>query len=83
MIVTAEDDIELFRKAGKLAGQVLEAISKMVAPGVTTWEIDAYAEKLIRDGGAIPTSKLPWLPATVCASVNEEVVHGIRANTRN
>jgi methionyl aminopeptidase len=78
MIVTADDEIELFRKAGKLAGQVLEAISKMVEPGITTWELDVCAEKLIRDGGAIPTFKgYRGFPATVCISVNEEVVHGI------
>jgi methionyl aminopeptidase len=78
MIVTEQEDIELFRKAGKLAGEVLEAISKMVAPGMTTWEIDEHAEKLIRAQGAIPTFKgYRGFPATVCASVNEEVVHGI------
>lgn len=83
MIVTAEEDIELFRKAGKLAGEVLEAISKMVEPGVTTWELDAAAEKMIRDAGAIPTFKgYRDFPATICASVNEEVVHGIPSKQR-
>lgn len=78
MIVSTEEDIELFRKAGKLAGQVLEEICKMVEPGITTWELDVLAEKLIRDGGAIPTFKgYRGFPATVCVSVNEEVVHGI------
>ncbi len=78
MIVLIDEDIELLRKAGKLAGEVLEALSKMVAPGVTTWEIDEYAEKLIREGGAIPTFKgYRGFPASVCTSVNEEVVHGI------
>lgn len=78
MIVSADEDIELFRKAGKLAGQVLDAICKRVEPGVSTWEIDEYAEKLIREAGAVPTFKgYRGFPATVCASVNEEVVHGI------
>lgn len=78
MIVTAVEDIELFRKAGKLAGEVLEAICNNVAPGVTTWELDVFAEKMIRDAGAIPTFKgYRGFPCTVCASVNEEVVHGI------
>lgn len=78
MIVTADEDIELFRKAGKLAGETLEMLSKMVQPGITTWELDAAAEKMIRDGGAIPTFKgYRNFPATICASVNEEVVHGI------
>lgn len=78
MIVSASEDIELFRKAGKLAGFVLEEICKKVEPGISTWEIDEYAEKLIRENGAKPTFKgYRGFPATVCASVNEEVVHGI------
>lgn len=78
MIVSLDEDIELLRRAGKLAGEVLESISKIVAPGVTTREIDDYAEKLIRDGGAVPTFKgYRGFPASVCTSVNEEVVHGI------
>jgi methionyl aminopeptidase len=78
MIVTAEEDIELFRKAGRLAGQVLEALTKMVEPGISTWDLDLFAEKAIRDGGAIPTFKgYRGFPCTICASVNEEVVHGI------
>ncbi len=78
MIVTESEDIELFRKAGKLAGEVLEALTKIVAPGMTTWEIDEHAEKLILEQGAIPTFKgYRGFPATVCISINEEVVHGI------
>jgi len=78
MILTKDEDIELIRRAGKLAGEVLEAISKMAAPGMTTWELDEHAEKLIREQGAIPTFKgYRNFPATICASVNEEVVHGI------
>lgn len=78
MIVTNESEIELFKKAGKLAGQVLEALSEMVKPGISTWELDSFAEKSVRDGGAIPTFKgYRNFPATICASVNEEVVHGI------
>lgn len=78
MIVTAEADIELFRQAGKLAGQVLEALSERVEPGISTWDLDVFAEKMIRENGAIPTFKgYRDFPCTICASVNEEVVHGI------
>ncbi len=78
MIVTADEDIDLFRKAGKLAGQVLEELSRMVKPGISTWDLDRAAEALIREGGGIPTFKgYRGFPATICASVNEEVVHGI------
>jgi methionyl aminopeptidase len=78
MILTKDEDIELIRLAGRLAGQVLELISQAAKPGMTTWELDVMAEKAIRDAGHIPTFKgYRKFPATVCASVNEEVVHGI------
>lgn len=78
MILTIDSDIELIRKAGKLAGEVLEYTASLVKPGITTWELDVAAEKAIRDGGAVPTFKgYRNFPCTICASVNEEVVHGI------
>lgn len=78
MILTKEEDLKLIREAGKLAGQVLELVSNTAAPGITTWELDEIAEKAIRDAGHIPTFKgYKGFPATVCASVNEEIVHGI------
>ncbi len=78
MILTTDEDIELIRLAGRLTGEVLELISKAAKPGMSTWELDVMAEKAIRDSGHIPTFKgYRKFPATVCASVNEEVVHGI------
>lgn len=78
MILTQEADLEMIRRAGQLAGQALEHIVNMVAPGITTWELDEAAEKVIRDGGGIPTFKgYRGFPCTICASINEEVVHGI------
>lgn len=78
MILTKEEDIALIREAGRLAGEVLEMISVAAVPGITTYELDQMAEKAIRDAGHIPTFKgYRGFPATVCASVNEEVVHGI------
>lgn len=78
MILTAGEDIELIRNAGRIAGEVLELVAQMVTPGISTWELDVFAEKAIRERGAIPTFKgYRNFPATICASVNEEVVHGI------
>jgi methionyl aminopeptidase len=78
MILTASEDIELIRKAGRIDGEVLEAIANMVVPGITTLELDEFAESAIREAGALPTFKgYRDFPRTACISVNEEVVHGI------
>lgn len=78
MILTDQSDLECIRKAGKLAGQTLEYLASLVEPGITTWELDEFAAKAIADAGVIPTFKgYRGFPACICASVNEEVVHGI------
>ena len=66
------------RAANPLVARVLEALRSLVVPGATTLSIDAEAERLVRDAGAEPAFKgYRGFPATVCASVNHEVVHGI------
>ena len=76
-------ELEKMRAAGKLVGQVLTALTATVAPGVTTAELDAVAETLIADAGATPAFKgYHGYPATICASVNEEVIHGIPSGRR-
>ncbi|WP_210504326.1 type I methionyl aminopeptidase [Nocardioides xinjiangensis] len=78
-IKTAEQ-IDLMRVAGRLVGETLELLRAAVRPGVTTLELDTLAEAHIRDHGGVPSFKgysHPPFPATICASVNEEVVHGI------
>jgi methionyl aminopeptidase len=73
-------EIEKMRRANVLVADVLAELSEMVAPGVTTAELDAAAEKLVLAGGAEPAFKgYRGYPATLCASVNDEVVHGIPA----
>ena len=65
------------RAAGRLVGQVLQELRAMAQPGVTTIAIDRAAEKMIRDAGALPTFKgYHGFPYSICASVNEQVVHG-------
>ena len=74
------DQIDLMRLAGLLVGETLELLRAAVRPGVTTGELDTLAEANIRDNGGIPSFKgysHPPFPATICASVNDEVVHGI------
>jgi methionyl aminopeptidase len=71
------------REAGRLVGEVLTELTSMVAPGVTTADLDAAAEKRILAAGAIPAFKgYHGYPATICASVNEEVIHGIPSGRR-
>jgi methionyl aminopeptidase len=70
-------EIEKMQVAGRLVGQVLQALRQMAEPGMTTLEVDAAADKMIRDGGAYPTFKgYHGFPFSICASVNEQVVHG-------
>ncbi len=65
------------RAAGRLVGQVLQELRTMARPGIATIEIDRAAEKMIRDAGALPTFKgYHGFPYSICASVNEQVVHG-------
>jgi methionyl aminopeptidase len=76
-------ELEQMRAAGRLVGDVLTALAAMVAPGVTTAELDAVAETMIADGGGTAAFKgYHGYPATICASVNEEVIHGIPSGRR-
>jgi methionyl aminopeptidase len=71
-------EIELMRKAGELTANVLFHLSKMVEAGVTLSDLDAAAEKMTRDAGAVPAFKgYLGYKHTLCTSVNEQVVHGI------
>jgi methionyl aminopeptidase len=71
------------REAGRLVGEVLTELAAHVSPGVTTADLDELAEKRIRRAGAIPAFKgYHGYPATICASVNEEVIHGIPSGRR-
>lgn len=83
MIVSKDVDLEYVRKSGRLAGEVLELLARTAAPGMSTWDLDQIAEKRIREEGALPTFKgYRNFPATVCISINEEVVHGIPSKER-
>ncbi|MBK7992774.1 MAG: type I methionyl aminopeptidase [Blastocatellia bacterium] len=78
MIITkTRAEIQKMYGAGQLVAQVLRQLSRLVTPGITTSELDIYAEKCIRDAGAIPTFKgYRGYPYSICTSVNEQVVHG-------
>ncbi|MGE5652889.1 MAG: type I methionyl aminopeptidase [Bacillota bacterium] len=78
IILKSDQEIQCMREAGRVVAQVLDALTKAVAPGISTAELDRLAERIIRDAGALPSFKgYNGFPASICASVNEEVVHGI------
>ena len=83
VFLKTEDEISLMREANQLVGKTLAELAKYVIPGVTTLQLDKIADEFIRDHGGIPTFKNfpnPFgepLPASICTSINEEVVHGI------
>ena len=82
-----DEEVELLREANLLVGKVLAELAKVIEPGVTTKQLDTIAETFIRDNGAVPTFKgfpNPYgspFPASICASVNYQVVHGIPNDT--
>lgn len=78
IIRKSPDEIERMRRAGRITAMAREAVVREARPGVTTGRLDAVAEELIRGEGAIPSFKgYRGFPGSICASVNEQLVHGI------
>ncbi|HKS49375.1 MAG TPA: type I methionyl aminopeptidase [Amycolatopsis sp.] len=76
--VKSPGQLEAMRAAGIIVAKTLALISAAAKPGVSTAELDALAEQTIRDAGAVPSFKgYHGFPASICASVNEQIVHGI------
>ncbi len=76
--IKSEREINSMRKAGAAVGQILDEMCQMVKPGITTWDLDRYAESRCKDLKVVPAFKgYHGFPACVCISVNDEVVHGI------
>ncbi len=76
--IKSNQEIAIMRQAGKIVATVLKEISQMVQPGMTTADLDVYAEKRIRSMDAIPSFKgYHGFPGSICACLNHEVVHGI------
>ena len=78
ILIKTPNQVRSMRRAGEVVAMVLQRMAECVAPGVTTSQLDAIAEAVIVANGAIPAFKgYRGYPSTICASVNEEVVHGI------
>jgi methionyl aminopeptidase len=81
IVIKSPQEIATLREAGRINARALNAVRQLIHPGVTTAELDAAAEEVIRKAGAIPTFKgypgpYPY-PASICVSINEQLVHGI------
>lgn len=78
VLLKTKDEMEAMRRAGLVVSGLLKHLGEKVAPGVSTGRLDEIAEAYIRSRGAVPAFKGYYgYPATICASINEEVVHGI------
>ena len=72
------EHIEAMKRSGALSARVLREVGALVRPGISTWELDRFVEDFIRSNGGTPTFKgYGGFPASICASVNDQVVHGI------
>ena len=88
--IKSKREIELMREAGKVVAKVYDEIEKNIKAGMTTYEVDQIAENTMRKLGAIPAEKgydsgirgIPPFPATICISINDEVIHGIPSKSR-
>jgi methionyl aminopeptidase len=81
IVCRSQAEIEKLRRVNQLVARILAELRQVVVPGITTTDIDELAERRVREAGAEPAFKgYHGYPATVCASVNEQVVHGIPSN---
>lgn len=83
IIIKSKNEIDLMRESGKVTGYILKSLEDIIRPGISTLEIDRYVSKIIKENNMTPTFLgYQGFPASICASVNEEVVHGIPSGKR-
>lgn len=81
--IKSQHEIELMREAGKILAKTHDELAKAIKPGMTTLQIDKIGEEIIRSYGCIPSFlNYEGYPASICVSVNDEVVHGIPSKDR-
>lgn len=88
--IKSQKEIEKMKEACKITAFVYQEIEKYIKPGITTADLDRFAEKIIRSKGGIPAQKgypsgekgVPDFPGTLCVSINDEVIHGIPSSRR-
>jgi len=78
ILIKTKEEIEVMAEGGKILARIMKELTKMVKPGITTQELDKAAEGLVFKSGAKPSFKgHEGFPATLCTSINEEIVHGL------
>jgi methionyl aminopeptidase len=83
IVCKSQSEIDKMRRSGRIVRETLDMLRQMVAPGVTTMDLETAAEKKIKDAGAKPAFKGYYdYPCVLCTSVNEEIVHGIPSAKR-
>ena len=83
IIIKSRQEIELMREAGKVTGEILRDLEGFIKPGIATIEIDRFVEKAVKAAGMSAAEKgYCGYPASICVSINEEVVHGIPSKKR-
>src|ERR1039457_3224233 len=83
IVCKSSSEIEKMRRSGHMVRQVLDSVREVVAPGVSTMDLERVAERKIRDLGAKPAFKGYYdYPCVLCTSVNDEIVHGIPSEKR-
>ena len=83
--IKSKKEIESMKEVCKVVAKVYEELEQKIKPGMTTWELDQIAERKMRSLGAIPAQKgydigirgVPPFPASICVSINDEIIHGI------
>lgn len=82
MVLKTPGEVDLMNEANRIVHQVLSGLAERVQPGVTTRDLDRYAERMIREAGGVPAFlNYRGYPATLCTSINEVIVHGIPDET--
>jgi methionyl aminopeptidase len=83
IVIKSKSELALMRQAGRIVARTLAELKQYVRPGVTTYELDQLAQRIITRHGAVPTFKgYRGFPASICTSINHEVVHGIPSKKR-
>ena len=83
IIIKSKQELELMREAGKVTAYILRELEQFMKPGVATIEIDRFVEKTVKEHGMIAAEKgYCGYPASICVSINDEVVHGIPSEDR-